>query len=599
MMRNLLLVTSCASALQIPRLLTTTTAGDKLLPLSPIEKSSPLVALAATIDNSIDIVTAATSAKVNSNNMDFDTFDYMSHWYPVVWAEDALPMKPTKVTLFDVDYVVAKLDDDSVICMEDRCPHKSAALSEGRITASGKFQCAYHGWSFNGDGSCVEIPQVASLEDRDDVMASFSSRTSGTARPCQISQGMIWIYPGGGWEEASAALPPPRIPEYDMPGFRVGAAAIRDFPIDFSVLLENIMDPDHGIFVHATAVFDRYSASKDVPQSVEEEILNDGKGWKITSRVDDVEKLLSIDKTRRGKEKKVKSSAGGTKENMLVATSVFSAPNLVTLGRHDKETGETTFTNAFLICPTGVGRSRFMSCLVLKAPFFAPRWLVHSLFNNFLDQDTHLLATQQKHVLQWEANATKEHQQQHLLKGDDNDVPSLNSKVRKRNYVYQSPTEKMGARLGSFFDATLSKIPGRTEKLLELSSSGQLLKSPEREFTLDRRLQHLAICPGSQRAVRNCERIITSAKVLSLAVAAVKLLVMTSSSSSSGSSEQTAAILLNRLLSPSRMGLIWGISVFAGWLANKVRREFFFKYTTDLRDSDLKTIPQKVWSDKV
>ena len=91
----------------------------------------------------------------------FASFNYNSYWYPVVWAEDLRLKKPTKITLFDVDYVVAKLSETEVICLKDRCPHKSAALSEGRITAAGKFQCAYHGWSFDGtDGSCEEIPQI-------------------------------------------------------------------------------------------------------------------------------------------------------------------------------------------------------------------------------------------------------------------------------------------------------------------------------------------------------------------------------------------------------------------------------------------------------
>lgn len=42
----------------------------------------------------------------------------------------------------------------------DRCPHRAAALSEGRMTASGHLQCAYHGWTFGRDGSCLNIPQV-------------------------------------------------------------------------------------------------------------------------------------------------------------------------------------------------------------------------------------------------------------------------------------------------------------------------------------------------------------------------------------------------------------------------------------------------------
>ena len=102
----------------------------------------------------------------------FDQFDYIQHWYPVIWACDLRPSQPTKVTLFDIDYVVA-IDSDSQIttALRDRCPHKAAALSEGRITKSGLIQCAYHGWSFDGiAGDCRQIPQASDS-------TTFSKRT--------------------------------------------------------------------------------------------------------------------------------------------------------------------------------------------------------------------------------------------------------------------------------------------------------------------------------------------------------------------------------------------------------------------------------------
>ncbi len=43
--------------------------------------------------------------------------------------------------------------------LEDRCPHRLAALSAGRIVG-GKLTCSYHGWQFNGTGLCMAIPQV-------------------------------------------------------------------------------------------------------------------------------------------------------------------------------------------------------------------------------------------------------------------------------------------------------------------------------------------------------------------------------------------------------------------------------------------------------
>jgi phenylpropionate dioxygenase-like ring-hydroxylating dioxygenase large terminal subunit len=45
-------------------------------------------------------------------------------------------------------------------CFLDQCPHRLAPLSEGRIDEEGRLQCSYHGWSFEGKGTCACIPQV-------------------------------------------------------------------------------------------------------------------------------------------------------------------------------------------------------------------------------------------------------------------------------------------------------------------------------------------------------------------------------------------------------------------------------------------------------
>jgi phenylpropionate dioxygenase-like ring-hydroxylating dioxygenase large terminal subunit len=41
----------------------------------------------------------------------------------------------------------------------DRCPHRRAPLSSGTVH-DGVLRCAYHGWAFAGDGSCVDIPAL-------------------------------------------------------------------------------------------------------------------------------------------------------------------------------------------------------------------------------------------------------------------------------------------------------------------------------------------------------------------------------------------------------------------------------------------------------
>jgi phenylpropionate dioxygenase-like ring-hydroxylating dioxygenase large terminal subunit len=51
---------------------------------------------------------------------------------------------------------------------------------------------------------------------------------------------MIWLYPSKSPLEALLECGPPRIPELDMKGYKA-TVAVRDFPIDWTVLMENIM----------------------------------------------------------------------------------------------------------------------------------------------------------------------------------------------------------------------------------------------------------------------------------------------------------------------------------------------------------------------
>ena len=197
----------------------------------------------------------------------------------MIWKQDLQYNVPTKVTIFDVDYVISKIfnkntnntgDEDEIIALLDVCPHKLAKLSQGRVTSSGEFQCAYHGWKFNGiSGQCVEIPQVVNLiesngdgegvEDTTSTttktsMPSFvtqSSKSSATAVPAMIQYDMVWLFPGGNLEKALLAPPPPTIPELEpsdendgKPEFQLSSVSMRDMPIDFPILLSNICDPD-------------------------------------------------------------------------------------------------------------------------------------------------------------------------------------------------------------------------------------------------------------------------------------------------------------------------------------------------------------------
>lgn len=505
----------------------------------------------------------------------FANFDYEAHWYPVVWADDLRMNEPTKVTVFDVDYVVAKISNTEVVALENRCPHKAAALSEGRVTSSGHFQCAYHGWSFNGtSGDCVEIPQIVRADGT--MPRTVPSKSRANAVPAQIYQGMVWLFPGGGLEKALQAPPPPTVRECEEDGFKM-TSTIRDMPVDWPILVSNICDSDHGMFAHQAKSFDMYSASKDVPLQVTEEFPNDGKGWIMKTKVDATEKLLKVDRNLRG-DKPIP-------ETMTpMAMSDFHAPFHLQLKRVAKDTNSTSFVAAFYICPVGVGRSRFMSAAWSKKP--PARWLTKLFLDNFLDQDTYLLATQQQRILSKEAEDVRA-----MMKKQHGPSSSLETKAmttRRNLFCLSSPTEKGGAKIEQFWDETLLRVPNRVQHLLELDAAGAFRQTPSREFVLDRKSQHLDICPNSQDVVRNCERVIRGTNAVSLAFLAAKILC----------SYWVKAQRWNTVLKPSVLALTFGLSSMVKWIARRIKNEYFFKYTDEMRRKDLSKIPQKIWLDK-
>jgi phenylpropionate dioxygenase-like ring-hydroxylating dioxygenase large terminal subunit len=526
-----------------------------------------------------------------------------------------------QVTVFDVDFVVAKISENEVIAMEDRCPHKAAALSEGRVTSSGNIQCAYHGWTFDGKtGNCVDIPQVSSLRDVDhdhhqqgtengsDAVKSkptFPARSCSKAVPALIHQEMTYIFWGTA-EEALVAPPPPSIPEYGEEGFHV-SSSVRDMPVDWPIVVSNICDADHGLFAHQAKAFDMYAASKDIPMAVSQDFPDDGKSWTVHTKVDAGPKLNEIDRLRRlngsdNKRTKEKQTRGGDPalftlvkqkkvEESPWATTYFEAPYHLQMKRVDKKTNKTNFITTFYICPTGVGRTRFMGGALGRK---IPRWVIKLGLDNFLDQDTYLLATQQHHILSQEAKDVRDMLNEATgltLEDKINSIRSEPMPTRRKLFCLSSPTDAFGAKLERFWDATLLRSPNRITNLLKLDDAGFFLQTPPRSVVLDRKKQVLDVSPEHQAVVRNCKTIQKYAVATSIVTVMAKVLAKTIFMSNG------LASTIHTILNPSVLLLILGASAVMSSVAGKIVREYYFKYTEEYRRKDMDKIPKVIWKD--
>lgn len=198
---------------------------------------------------------------------DPDYFDCLEVWYPVFYVEDLDKTKPTPFTLLDRDLVIWwDVRQDTWRVFDDKCPHRLAPLSQGRIAEDGLLECPYHGWAFKGSGECDRIPQQA-----EGGTAERSRRACVKSLPTTVAQGLLFVYPGKP-ENAENTKVPIVEPLEDASDDWVCLNTFRDLPYDAFTLLENVLDASHVPFTHHKSVGNRVNASP-----VELEVLESGK----------------------------------------------------------------------------------------------------------------------------------------------------------------------------------------------------------------------------------------------------------------------------------------------------------------------------------
>lgn len=183
-------------------------------------------------------------------------------WYPLFFSSELSSDSLKSSKLFGEPLVIFRDSSGTVNTLLDRCPHRSVPLSLGRLV-SGKVECAYHGWQFGQAGTCEHIPTHAC----DEVIPKNANATS---RLTVEKDGIIWIW-AGLKEEADYSLLPD-YPEMRSKEFLITQGSL-DLDVDYSLLLENLIDPTHVPFVHRNTLA---TPDKAQPLSFEVNAMPDG-----------------------------------------------------------------------------------------------------------------------------------------------------------------------------------------------------------------------------------------------------------------------------------------------------------------------------------
>jgi nitrite reductase (NADH) small subunit len=86
----------------------------------------------------------------------------MSLWISVCALEDIAPLGARVLRREgEPDIAVFRTADDQVFALEDRCPHKGGALSQG-IVCGNKVACPLHNWNIALETGCALAPDEGS-----------------------------------------------------------------------------------------------------------------------------------------------------------------------------------------------------------------------------------------------------------------------------------------------------------------------------------------------------------------------------------------------------------------------------------------------------
>jgi phenylpropionate dioxygenase-like ring-hydroxylating dioxygenase large terminal subunit len=160
-------------------------------------------------------------------------------WYVAAWADDVAPGKLLARQLLDEPVVLFRDDAGAPHALFDRCPHRFAPLSMGKLCDGGKaVQCGYHGLTFGTDGKCKHNPHG---DGRIPIAAVVKSY------PVVERWSLLWIWMGAP-ELADAA----RIPAYPFLDRREWYIATDSMEIEANYVLEsdNILDLSHIEYLH-------------------------------------------------------------------------------------------------------------------------------------------------------------------------------------------------------------------------------------------------------------------------------------------------------------------------------------------------------------
>lgn len=295
-------------------------------------------------------------------------------WYQAGWGDELRSGEPLARTILGEPVLFYRSSNSGVVALLDRCPHRFAPFSAGRIDQD-IVTCAYHGLAFGPGGACRHNPH-----------GPITSRIRVKAFPVVERHAAIWI-----WMSEAEHADPALIPALSFIDETPAAARVAGYMptrANYRLLTDNIMDLSHADYLHPTTLGGMMSSAE-------------ARSWEDGDRV-----VAEWWSERCDPPPAFKPMVPPGSEADIWTQVIWSAPALMVLGTAAKATGlpRTRDDEAYTLhnmVPETNGTTHYFFCstrrfLTEDAEFSA--YIRQALTQAFEQEDKWMLEMQQQRI---------------------------------------------------------------------------------------------------------------------------------------------------------------------------------------------------------
>lgn len=161
-------------------------------------------------------------------------------WYVAAWDHELIDGKKLARTILEKPVVLFRGHSGRYVALDDRCCHRGAPLSMGRIEGD-CLRCMYHGMKYDPSGMCIEVPGQERIPKTLKVHSY----------PVVEKGHLVWI-----WMGDPALADPDLIVDYPPlhdPRWR-GLPAYLHYDANWLLIVDNLSDLAHLAWVHTNTL---------------------------------------------------------------------------------------------------------------------------------------------------------------------------------------------------------------------------------------------------------------------------------------------------------------------------------------------------------